>query len=55
MEHIGLELCSRYNKKVLIASSSEIYGLNYKKKLKETDISIIGNSKNLDGVMQFLN
>ena len=43
--HNVLELCSKFNKKVVIASSSEIYGLNYKKKLKEQDISIIGNSK----------
>ena len=43
--HKVLELCSKHNKKILIASSSEIYGLNYKRKLKETDISIIGNSK----------
>lgn len=39
-----LKYCSMYKKKVLIASSSEVYGLNNKKKFNEEDVHTIGNS-----------
>lgn len=39
-----LRLCSKFKKKVLIASTSEVYGKSNNKFLKETDNYIIGNS-----------
>ena len=39
-----LKYCSIFKKKVLIASSSEVYGLNNKKEFNEKDIHTIGNS-----------
>jgi UDP-glucose 4-epimerase len=39
-----LKYCSIFKKKVLIASSSEVYGLNNKKEFSEKDIHTIGNS-----------
>jgi UDP-glucose 4-epimerase len=41
---IVLKYCSIFKKKVLIASSSEVYGLNDKNKFNENDIHVIGNS-----------
>lgn len=41
---IALEAASKYNKKIIIASSSEIYGKNYDVPLKETDDMILGNT-----------
>jgi UDP-glucose 4-epimerase len=43
--HNIIHACSEYNKKLVIASSSEVYGINKKKKLLENDLHIIGNSK----------
>ena len=45
-----LKYCDIF-KKVLIASSSEVYGLNNKKEFIEKDVHTIGNSSFLDGVM----
>jgi len=39
-----LELCSKFNKKVLIASTSEVYGMQNHAPLKETDYCIYGPS-----------
>jgi UDP-glucose 4-epimerase len=39
-----LRLCSRFNKKVLIASSSEVYGIQDKAPLSEVDDVILGSS-----------
>lgn len=41
---IILDLCSRYRKKVLLASTSEIYGKNDKQPLKEEDDRILGST-----------
>lgn len=38
-----LRLCSNYNKKIVLASTSEVFGTNYKKSLKENDKFYLGN------------
>lgn len=40
---IALEMAHRYNKKILVASTSEIYGKNISGPLKETDDRILGS------------
>jgi len=43
--HNIIHACAHYNKKLVIASSSEVYGVNKKKFLSEDDLHVIGNSK----------
>ena len=43
--HNVIRACADFNKKLIIASSSEVYGLGVRKKLKEHDNSVIGSSK----------
>lgn len=45
--HLVLGLCHKHNKRVLIASSSEVYGLQTKDELNEDDNLIIGPSSKL--------
>src|SRR3989338_668778 len=44
---IVLEMAYRYNKKILMASTSEIYGKNVNGPLKETDDRILGSPLNV--------
>jgi len=41
---IVLELASEYDKMIIVASSSEVYGRNYDVPLKETDDRVLGNT-----------
>jgi len=41
---IILELCARYKRKVILASTSEIYGKNEKQPLKEEDDRVLGST-----------
>lgn len=40
-----LELCSKYKKKVILASTSEVFGMNVKRSLSETDKFFLGNAQ----------
>jgi UDP-glucose 4-epimerase len=51
---VVLKAASRFKKRIVIASTSEIYGKNPNQPLSETDDRVLGNPQNFRCILPFL-